>query len=102
MSQNSSNHSNENCGNFLQKQSQISQDMPQAQLVLFNDDFNTFAWAIESLIDVCHFTFEQAEQLCLIIHYKGKAIIKKADISILKSMKEAFLNRGISAIIEYQ
>lgn len=76
------------------------QKAPLAKLILFNDDFNTFEWAIESLIDVCNYSFNQAEQLCLIIHFKGQAIIKIEEFVILKSMKEAFLNRGISAKIE--
>lgn len=71
-----------------------------SNLVVFNDDHNTFDWVIESLIDVCRHTFEQAEQLSLIIHFKGKATIKTAPFKVVKPMKDALVDRGLSAVIE--
>lgn len=71
-----------------------------SQLVVHNDDFNTFDWVIESLMEICNHTFEQAEQLSLIIHFKGKATVKTADLEQLLPMKDALTDRGISAVIE--
>ena len=52
-------------------------------LILHNDDVNTFEFVIESLIDVCKHTSEQAEQCTYLIHYKGKCDVKKGDLSHL-------------------
>ena len=72
----------------------------QAQLLVYNDDFNTFDWVIQCFMEVCSHTFEQSEQLSLIVHYKGKAIVKTGFLEKLKPMKDALVERGLSAVIE--
>lgn len=72
----------------------------RSQLIVYNDDFNTFDWVIESFIEICNHSFEQAEQLSLIVHFKGKAVAKTATFKVLKPMKDALVERGISAVIE--
>jgi ATP-dependent Clp protease adaptor protein ClpS len=69
-------------------------------LVLYNDDHNTFDFVIETLIDVCNHTPEQAEQCAYITHYKGKCAVKKGDYIKLKPMKEEINNRGLNSVIE--
>ncbi len=71
-----------------------------AQLVVYNDDVNTFTWVIECLMEICSHTFEQAEQLSLLIHFKGKAIVKTDSFEVLKPKKDALIDRGLSAVIE--
>lgn len=71
-----------------------------SQLIVYNDDFNTFDWVIESLMEICSHTFEQSEQLSLIVHFKGKATVKTESFTILKPMKDALIDRGLSAVIE--
>ncbi|HRG67478.1 MAG TPA: ATP-dependent Clp protease adaptor ClpS [Saprospiraceae bacterium] len=71
-----------------------------AELIVYNDDINTFDWVIESLMDICRHSFEQAEQLSLIVHFKGKAIVKTDSFNILRPMKDALCDRGLSAVIE--
>jgi ATP-dependent Clp protease adaptor protein ClpS len=71
-----------------------------ARLIVFNDDVNTFDWVIECFVEVCGHTPEQAEQLALIIHFKGKATVKTASKEELMPMKDALLERGLWAIIE--
>ncbi|MES2796963.1 MAG: ATP-dependent Clp protease adaptor ClpS [Bacteroidota bacterium] len=66
-------------------------------LVVFNDEVNTFDFVISTLIDVCLHTAEQAEQCTMIIHYKGKCTVKKGDFNELVPMRNAICNRGISA-----
>ena len=66
-------------------------------LVVFNDEVNTFDFVISTLIDVCLHTSEQAEQCTMIIHYKGKCTVKKGDFNELVPMRNAICNRGISA-----
>jgi ATP-dependent Clp protease adaptor protein ClpS len=71
-----------------------------SSLIVHNDDINTFDWVIKSLMEICKHSSEQAEQLSLIIHFKGKATVKTGEINILRPMKEGLTDRGISATIE--
>lgn len=70
------------------------------QLIVWNDEVNTFEWVIETLIDVCKHSQEQAEQSAMIIHYNGKYAVKNGDFDTLKPMCDAITERGISATIE--
>lgn len=69
-------------------------------LVVYNDDVNTFDWVIESLIKVCKHTPEQAEQCSLLIHFNGKCAVKHGEEAELIPMKDALLERGITAKVE--
>jgi len=71
-----------------------------SQLLVYNDDFNTFDWVIKCLMEVCDHTYVQSEQLSILIHFKGKAIIKTAAFDVLKPMKDDLVERGLSAVIE--
>ena len=68
-------------------------------LVVFNDDVNTFEHVIETLIRVCKHTQEQAEQCTWIIHYKGKCAVKTGSYELLNPMREAICQEGIDAKI---
>jgi ATP-dependent Clp protease adaptor protein ClpS len=70
------------------------------QLVVYNDDFNTFDHVIDSLIKVCKHDPIQAEQCTFLIHYKGKCSVKKGSFEELEPMCTALLERGITAEIE--
>jgi ATP-dependent Clp protease adaptor protein ClpS len=74
-------------------------DQEALDLVVFNDDFNTFEHVIQVLMKVCKHSHEQAEQCTLIIHYKGKCAVKKGSREELKPMCEAILDAGIQAAI---
>jgi len=69
------------------------------ELIVWNDDVNTFDWVIESLIEICHHTLEQATQCAYIIHFKGKYAVKKGSYDLLHPMKDALIDRGIQATI---
>lgn len=66
-------------------------------LVVFNDDVNTFDYVIDTLIDVCEHTPEQAEQCTLLIHYKGKCTVKNGSWEQLVPLRNEICRRGISA-----
>jgi len=68
-------------------------------LVVFNDDVNTFEHVTRTLIKVCKHTQEQAEQCTLIIHYKGKCQVKNGTFDFLRPMREAICEVGIDARI---
>jgi ATP-dependent Clp protease adaptor protein ClpS len=68
-------------------------------LVVFNDDINTFDHVIATLIKVCEHTPEQAEQCTLLIHYKGKCAVKSGSLDFLKPYRTAICEVGIDARI---
>jgi len=71
----------------------------EKDLIVFNDDFNTFDHVINTLIKICSHSPEQAEQCTFIIHYKGKCSVKKGSYQVLKPMKEGITDAGIGASI---
>jgi ATP-dependent Clp protease adaptor protein ClpS len=70
------------------------------QLIVWNDEVNTFDWVIETLITVCGHSSEQAEQCALLIHTQGKYAVKNGEYEELKPLCEAITDRGIGATIE--
>lgn len=68
-------------------------------LVVFNDDFNTFDHVIQTLIKVCKHTPEQAEQCTWLIHYKGKCAVRSGPVEELNPMRQAICDAGIDARI---
>lgn len=69
----------------------------QHEIILFNDDVNTFDYVIETLMDVCEHSQEQAHQCSLIVHYKGKCAVKTGSIEDLKPRCSLLLDAGLSA-----
>ena len=78
----------------------LEKETIEHQLIVHNDDVNTFSWVIESLIAICNHHPIQAEQCSIIIHNKGKATVKHGGFDQLKPMKEGLTDRGIQATIE--
>jgi ATP-dependent Clp protease adaptor protein ClpS len=84
----------------LQKDVQTIEDQaPINEIVLFNDDVNTFDHVIETLVDVCNHTFEQAEQCSILVHYKGKCTVKTGAYDDLEPRCSKLLQAGLSAEI---
>ncbi|HEU4608479.1 MAG TPA: ATP-dependent Clp protease adaptor ClpS, partial [Chitinophagaceae bacterium] len=69
-------------------------------LIVWNDEVNTFEWVIETLMEVCGHSAEQAEQCAYIIHYNGKYAVKNGSYDELKPDCDAITDRGIGATIE--
>ncbi len=69
-------------------------------LIVYNDDYNTFDHVIDSLIKVCEHSPIQAEQCTWIIHNNGKCQVKRGVYEALESMCTALHDRGLSAVIE--
>jgi ATP-dependent Clp protease adaptor protein ClpS len=81
---------------------QLTADTLTSQIVVLNDDYNTFEWVIECFMEILQHTNEQSEQLALIIHTKGRASVKAGSIDELKPLKDALVDRGLNAIIEHE
>ncbi len=89
-------------GNLEEQLVEVAVDInstKEKDLVVFNDDFNTFDHVINTLIKICSHSPEQAEQCTFIIHYKGKCSVKKGSYQVLKPMKEGITDAGIGASI---
>ena len=69
-------------------------------LVVWNDEVNTFDWVIETLVEVCGHSAEQAEQCAMIIHTRGKYAVKNGSYSQLKPQCDAITDRLINATVE--
>lgn len=72
----------------------------QYHLIVWNDDINTFDWVIQTLVEVCGHTVEQAEQCALFIHTKGKYAVKTGGYAPLKLQCDAITERQINATVE--
>lgn len=77
----------------------LEQELTAHELVLFNDDVNTFDWVIESLIDVCEHEEIQAEQCAHIVHFKGKCGVKSGDFDTLEPLHRELSSRNLSVEI---
>lgn len=71
------------------------------KLVLYDDDFHTFDFVIESLIEVCGLATQQAEQITMLVHYKGKAVVKRGGEQTLSPMCNGLCQRDLSAELQY-
>ena len=91
--------------NFAYKEEELVEVLEETgsldvkDLVVFNDDYNTFDHVINTLVKVCKHTPTQAEQCTLIIHYKGKCAVRKGTFNELKPMRRSINDAGISASI---
>lgn len=84
---------------FAEHDTEVAEQEP-FQLIVWNDDVNTFEWVIETLMSVCKHSQEQAEQCALFIHFKGKYAVKQGSFEELEPMCTAITDRGISATVE--
>ncbi len=75
----------------------LEQRTHQHEIVLHNDDVNTFDHVIDSLIDVCDHTLVQAEQCATLVHYKGKCTVKSGEYKDLEPRCSKLLQLGLSA-----
>ena len=82
-----------------EKEVTLNDSSHENEIILYNDDINTFEHVIKTLIDVCDHTPQQAEQCSLIVHYKGKCSVKSGSLSALKPRCEKLLSAGLSAEI---
>jgi ATP-dependent Clp protease adaptor protein ClpS len=71
----------------------------ERDLMVYNDDYNTFDHVINTLVKVCKHSLQQAEQCTWLIHYKGKCSVKKGTYEELKPMKDGICEAGIDAKI---
>ena len=84
---------------FEESETDVLEDQPW-NLIVWNDEVNTFDHVIETLVDVCGHSHEQAEQCAMFIHFQGKYAVKKGSFEDLEPLCTAITERGIGATIE--
>jgi ATP-dependent Clp protease adaptor protein ClpS len=77
----------------------LTQEAELNNIILFNDDVNTFEWVIECLMNYCGHDAVQAEQCAYIVHYTGKCAVKKGTLDTLTPICSTLLEKGLSAEI---
>ncbi|MCC7400851.1 MAG: ATP-dependent Clp protease adaptor ClpS [Chitinophagaceae bacterium] len=86
---------------FQQSEEEVLTGLDEpCQLIVWNDEVNTFEWVIETLMEVCGHSYEQAEQCSYFIHFKGKYAVKQGGYEELKPLCDAITERGIGATVE--
>lgn len=83
----------------FQEEDVLTENSQNKYLILHNDDFHTFEYVIDALIDICKHKLEQAVQCTYLVHYTGKADVKKGSFDYLKPYKEKFIDIGLEATI---
>lgn len=78
----------------------LEETVKEHQLILYNDDVNSFEHVIECLIDICGHETLQAEQCAYLVHYTGKAIIKQGEFEKLRDLKLALSDKGLSVVVK--
>jgi len=77
----------------------LTENVEKHEIILYNDDVNTFQHVIETLVKVCKHTYEQAEQCAYIVHFSGKCIVKTGSLEELVPICSSLLEAGLSAEI---
>lgn len=75
-------------------------DTVSNKLILFNDDYHSFDFVIESLIEVCEHDPITAEQCTMIVHYKGRCDVKSGSKDYLLPFQKGLDSRGLIVAIE--
>jgi len=78
----------------------LEEENESYQVVLYNDDVNTFDWVIECLVEICGHDPLQAEQCAMLVHFKGKAIVKSGELTEMQDICTALCDRDLSAVVE--
>jgi ATP-dependent Clp protease adaptor protein ClpS len=84
----------------LHKKNSLKKDEEKYMLVLYNDDINTFAHVIKTLVEVCGHDDYQAEQCAMLTHFKGRCDIKTGSKDLLISMNGTLRIRGLISKVE--
>tara|TARA_B100000963_G_scaffold165154_1_gene143401 strand:+ start:22486 stop:22770 length:285 start_codon:yes stop_codon:yes gene_type:complete len=86
----------------IEKESELevlTQVKREHEIILYNDDVNTFDHVINTLVAYCDHTYEQAEQCAYIVHYSGKCVVKTGSYEELEPICLKLLESQLSAEI---
>ncbi len=83
----------------LEEEEILTENAHLSNIILFNDDVNTFEWVIDCLKKYCGHDAVQAEQCAYIVHYNGKCGVKKGTLLALEPICQTLMEKGLSAEI---
>ncbi len=83
-----------------QKLDSDQENQTRSYLLLHNDEVNTFEFVMDTLVEVCEHSANQAEQCAMIAHYKGKCEVLIGEVGELKEARDELISRGLKASIE--
>jgi len=90
--------------NFTSRPQKLGSDgvdnQNQARLVLHNDDFNSFDYVMETLVEICDHSLTQAEQCATITHFKGKCEVKSGSPNEMRELRYKLISRGLNASVD--
>jgi len=69
------------------------------KLCLYDDDSVTFENVITGLTTVLGWSVYQSEQIALIVHYNGKALVKKDTLEELQPIEKELMSYGLTVKI---
>lgn len=72
----------------------------EAQLIVYNDDYNSFDYVIKCFVEICKITSEKAEQIALAIHFRGLEVVKSGEFEEMRKMKNQLIDCGLSAVVQ--
>jgi ATP-dependent Clp protease adaptor protein ClpS len=75
----------------------LEKEVNQHEIVLHNDEVNTFDFVIDCLINVCENTEEQAEKFTWLVHLKGECTVQTGELKELEPRCSKLLSLGLSA-----
>lgn len=70
------------------------------QLILHNDDVNTFDFVIDTLIEVCDHDPIQAEQCAIMVHFRGQCEVKSGSYAELLKPYTIMQSRELTVSID--
>jgi len=89
--------------NFTSRPQKLSSDgvdqKKKANLVLHNDEVNTFDYVMDILVEVCDHSMNQAEQCATITHFKGKCEVRSGSVSEMKELRYKLISHGLKATV---
>jgi len=68
-------------------------------LILYNDDYHTYDYVIDTLVKVCGLDKIQATQCTFLIHFKEKCEVKRGPKTLLVPMQKELIKRDLKAVI---
>tara|TARA_A200000113_G_scaffold206771_1_gene203920 strand:+ start:306 stop:590 length:285 start_codon:yes stop_codon:yes gene_type:complete len=86
----------------IEKESEVdvlTEAQREHEIILYNDDVNTFDHVIKTLVAYCDHTYEQAEQCAYIVHFSGKCVVKTGSYDELEPICLKLLDANLSAEI---
>jgi ATP-dependent Clp protease adaptor protein ClpS len=84
----------------LNEKKQQSDNVTSHELLLINDEYHSFDYVIDALIEVCNHTLEQAEQCTTLTHYKGQCAVMKGELPVLRKARKSLVEKELRAVIE--